>query len=284
MIRRFSTIAFILVLVLSANAQSRREISHSGHIKSMRREAAKLIDENGQIKESARVTLEEAMFDTKGERTRQLINNPDGTLQQKMEWQTKYDSQEREAEITFIDDKGKPISKVAITYDVSNRVIMRSYAGPDGPAIMNMVVSYDEKGNSKKEERRNPDGTSRGFVEHSYDSKNNLTEDLYHDGKGNTYQRNVYSYDQRGNMITLSTYDGTGASLIQEFYTYDDKDNMTAGSRYSQQNILLLGQSFKYDEFDEHGNWTKRHIAKKGTKGGTPFSENVVEYRTLTYY
>jgi len=282
MIRIFSMIAFILALVVLANAQQ-SEFPKSIHIKSLRRETAKLTYENGQAKESPRVTLEETTYDQKGGAAEQIVNNPDGTFKSKLGWESTYDSQGKEIARTYFGANRKPTSRSTTIYDDNGRVTQVSFFGSEGPAIYNMLVSYDEKGKVSKEDRRNPDGTCRGFLEYAYDSKGNRTEEIYHNGKGAIYQRNVYSFDERGRMITSSIYDGDGASLIQELFTYDDKDNMIDASRY-QRDTLLLSKSFKYDAFDDHGNWTKRRIARKGTERGTPFSENVVEYRTMTYY
>ncbi|HEY0100065.1 MAG TPA: hypothetical protein VGB76_14040 [Pyrinomonadaceae bacterium] len=220
--RRVSIIALLVAALWGgANAQSKSDREHDGlrgAVRALKLEAAEFTSKNGKSVEGARVLLRTVTYDARGNKTRQVVYNHDGSVAQTLVYAS--------------DPQGRSTGYEEFTGTLS---VPRKH-----------VYVLDDKGNRIEYSLVQPDGSAGEKSLYKYDARGNVAEESLYDHKGGLISRNVYAYDDRGRQVSQTRYNADGSLSATSALSYDAQDNLIERMRY-ESDILTYRVRYVYD-------------------------------------
>lgn len=232
-----------------------------------------------------RVPVEVAVFDERGNITRQEWYKPDGTLKFKYLWGHEYDEQGREVKLFYYNARGGLTNTGVSVFDENGRVTQTTQINPDGSINHIRAYFYDERGNMIREAHRNANGSARNTINRSYNDRGEVTEEIFLGANGELHHRNVLARDDHGRQTGWGLFksDGTSKQVFRSSHVYDEHGNIKESTSYLNDASVVAHETFTY-ELDQHGNWTKRTTRREVFKEGRSQTESEITYRTIAYF
>lgn len=296
-----------------ANGQTKPDVAQDrllGPVQTVATEVAEFTTQDGKSVEGPRVPLHTISYDARGNRTKRIDFNRDGSVAQTIVYN--YDTEGRRVgyedyvaglstprkHIYKLDKTGNRIEyrivqptgkdgdeKYAYKYDANGKLVAEElYYKTD--LISRNENTYDQQGRLISQTSYNPDKTvsSRIVVLVAPDGK--PIEQTRHDGDLLTY-RVRYTYDKKRRPVEVETTgsyvetDPTSEGHItgKVVYVYKGKDQPKEMLIYNQDGSLRERVVMDYDS---HGNWTKRTHRVKASPAAKEVIRQI-DYRTITY-
>ncbi len=316
LLRRNNPLSLLLTILLGAsliaNGQSKSDLEQAGlrgSVQTVKTEITEFTIRDGKNVEGPRLPVQTVDYDARGNRTRRVDFNRDGSVAQTIVYN--YDAEGRRTgyedylpgltaarkHIYVLDQTGKRVEykivqptgkagdeKYLYKYDAGGNLIAEELQHKSS-LISRNENTYDAQGRLITQTMYNPDGSVSARLNNSFGADGRPLERVRHDGDLLTY-RVSYKYDGKGRLERVETSgsyvetDSSSESYItgQVVYVYKGKDQPKETVIYnpdgSFRERLVL-------EYDSRGNWTKRTRRVKATNGkDTPAQ---IEYRTITY-
>ena len=281
------TLLSVLLLLVAASllpAQSksvREEEQLRGPVSTIRVEVTRT---DGQPVASSKASVENLVFDEKGNVLRQEVYKSDGSLEAKLSWGHVYDDQGRETKTYYYNAEGALTNTGVSVYDDKGRRIETTQINPNGSINHIRAYFYDKNGNNVREAHRNENGSPRNVINRQYDANGRVTEEIFIDSGGALHNRNTFTYDAHGNQTEswLFKKDGNVLPWFRRSLKYDERGNVIEAVNYLSDNSVLSRETFS--EFDAHGNWTKTTTSRDVFKEGRSQTESYLTSRKITYF
>lgn len=302
-------ILLIVALWSVTNAQERL----SGSVQTVQTEVVEFTTKDGKNVEGPRIPVQTVSYDTRGNRTKRVDFNRDGSVAQTIVYN--YDAEGRSTgyedsmpglsaarkHVYVLDQNGKRVEykivqpsgsagdeRYVYKYDANGNLIAEDLYHKTS-VISRSENAYDGQGRLVSQTMYNPDGSVSGRITKTFDAAGKLLERVRHDNDLLTY-RVSYKYDSKGRVERVETVGSfvdmdsgsadhlTGHVTGHVVYVYKRKDQPKETLIYNPDGSFR--ERLVYD-YDSRGNWTKRTRRVKADKKDTPVQ---IEYRTISYY
>jgi len=223
----------------------------------------------------------DATYDEHGYATSSTSYRDDGTIHQKLAWESTYDAQGRVTQRRYINATGDLTNTGVYTYP-KERVVELDQVNPDGSLNHHAIQLYDEAGNMVAVSRRYP-ALGKMFSETTtYDDRGNPIERRNYDENSVLKQRSVGTYDAYGHALQWTVYESDGKTyqVTNRTLQCDAKGHIVKAVNLSRDGAVQNTETMTY-VFDEHGNWTRKTTVREFPHGG---QETEILERTITYY
>lgn len=309
--RRVLTILLGAMVSLIANGQTRSDLEQAGlrgPVQTVAIEVAEFTVSDGKNIEGPRVPVQTVSYDERGNRTKRVDFNRDGSVAQTIVYN--YDADGRSTgyeehtpgletarkHIYVLDQNGKRVEykimqptgsagdeRYVYKYDASGNRIAEDLFHKTSLVSRN-ENAYDAQGRLIAQTFYNPDGSVSARIANSFSADGKRLERIRHEGDLLTY-RVRYQYDGKGRLERVETVGSyvdldsgsDGYVTGQVVYVYKGKDQPKETVIYNPDGSFRERLVFEYDS---HGNWTRRTRRVKTNGKDTPAQ---IEYRTITY-
>ena len=276
-----------LLWVTPAAAQNKTDLENGrvfGKVKTVRVERAKLNNDGERLIEKPRILLAFHAFDNSGYAIEQRTYNPDGSPVSKTRWAMTYDTEDREVERYFYNERDVAAARSVSVYNEKGQKAEVTTYCPLHLINHIQTFAYDEKGNKILEVIHSGDGSLRSKISYAYDNHNNLIEVVYMRPDETVRQRDLYSYDDQSNRLGMIIFDYKNTPVINRRYKPDGKGNRIENAYYDGGETLKVKETLSSYEFDDRGNWVKVKIAREIYKGDKTITEADMMYRSFAYF
>jgi len=310
--RRVLTILLGAMVSLTANGQTRSDLEQAGlrgPVQTVAIEVAEFTVSDGKNVEGPRVPVQTVSYDDRGNRTKRVDFNRDGSVAQTIVYN--YDTEGRSTgyeehtpglsnarkHIYVLDQDGKRVEykimqptgsaadeKYVYKYDGNGNRIAEDLFHKTSLVSRN-ENAYDTQGRLVTQTIYNPDGSVSARISNSFGADGKPLERVRHDGDLLTY-RVRYQYDSKGRVEKVETVgshvemdsgsEGYVTGVV--VYVYKGKDQPKETVIYRSEGSFRERLVFEYDS---RGNWTKRTRRVKTNGKDTPAQ---IEYRLVTYH
>jgi antitoxin component YwqK of YwqJK toxin-antitoxin module len=313
--KRVITALLVSALWVGANAQSKTDREQAGllgAVRTVRTEAAEFTSKNGKSVEGVRVPLRTVSYDARGNRTRQVDFNHDGSVAQTLVYT--YDANGRSTgyeeytgamsvprkHVYVLDDKGNRIEysfvqpdgsageKYLYKYDPKGNLAEESLFDHKGGLISRNVFAYDDKGRQVSQTRHNADGSVSSIISFSYDAQGKPVERVRYESDVLTY-RVRYVYDRKMRVVVQETVGSVVEADVppteahapgRVVYVYKGAGQPGEMIAYAPDGALRERVVIKYDS---RGNWIEKTLLVESEKRNRREARRV-EHRTITYF
>ena len=302
---------FVIVgaLLGPASAQSKSEVRLAGSVQTVRIEVAEFTTNDGKSVEGPRMPVQTVDYDQRGNRTKRVDYNRDGSIAQTMVYS--YDPEGRSTGYEdFTPGLNAPRKHIYLLASDGKRSEYKIIQPTGSTADEKYLYKYDANGNKTAEELYhktslisrnensydaqgrlisqviyNPDNSVNARIQNTFAADGKPLERVRHDGDLLTY-RVQYKYDDKGRLIERDVAgsfvdldsDAEGYAAGKVVYSYKGKAQPKEAVTYNPDGSFRDKVEFDYDS---QGNWKKR--TRKVRVAGKEVKQQV-EYRTITYY
>jgi hypothetical protein len=273
-------------------------------------EVAEFTIKDGKSVEGPRVPVHTVSYDARGNRTKRVDFNRDGSVAQTIAFN--YDTEGRNIgyedyvagldtprkHIYTLDEKGNRVGykivqptgkdgdeKYVYKYDANGKLVAEELYYKT-TIVSRIENTYDQQARLISQIHYNPDATVSSRIRVSFTPEGKPVERTRHDGDLLTY-RVRYTYDKKGRLVEVET---TG-SWVETDFTSEDHITGKVVYVYKGQNhakeMLIYNPDGSLRErvaidYDSRGNWTKRTHRVKASAAAKEIIRQI-DYRTITY-